>query len=126
MQLTPIKQYVYAAIAIIIVSMGFAIYIQSNTINILDEKIKVKELQVGNFVKTITEQNAAIEKMKSAGTDMSNKLIEAETIVKAKEKETARLVTLIRSAPVPKDCEGALGHMTQYMKESAEKWNSNR
>lgn len=126
MQLTPIKQYIYAAIAIIIVSMGFAIYIQSNTIDILEEKIKVKELQVGNFVKTVAEQNAEIEKMKSAGTDMSNRLIEAETIVKAKEKETARLVTLIRNTPVPKDCEGALGHMTQYMKESAEKWNSNR
>lgn len=126
MQLTPIKQYIYAAIAIIIVSMGFAIYIQSNTIDILEEKIKVKELQVGNFVKTIDDQNIAIERMKSAGTELSNKLIEAETNVKAKEKETARLVTLIRNAPVPKDCDGALGHMSQYMKESAEKWNSNR
>jgi signal transduction histidine kinase len=126
MQLTPIKQYVYAAIAIIIVSMGFAIYIQSNTINILDEKIKVKELQVSNFTKTIKDQNESIERMKTAGTELSNKLLEAETNVKAKEKETVRLVTLIRNTPVPKDCEGALGHMSQYMKESAEKWNSSR
>ena len=119
-----ITQWIMVGMTVIILGLSGFSWMQGVRIDSLKNDVIVAKTDFKTCTAALDSQNQAITELNVKGEELKQKIADAHLINKEKEKETARLVSLIRSSNVPKDCPGALDHLSNFMKENATSWNS--